>query len=113
MYNLGQVVGGITNYLDEEILTKIAGWQKWVIGAGLGVALNKSTNLFNTLKTNPMIKALDVIDKNDMIDVETLYKEIKKQARKGPITFNVPMIGNMTLNEGDVDKIYNNIKEFE
>lgn len=113
MYNLGQVVGGVTNYLDDEILSKISGWQKWVIGAGLGVSLTKASNIFNELKKNPMVKALEIVDKNDMIDVDTLYKEVKKQAKKGSITFNVPMIGNMTLNEGDVDKIYNNIREFE
>ena len=113
MYSLGQVVGGITNYLDAEVLSKIAGWQKWVIGAGLGVTLNKSANIFNELKNNPMIKALGVIDKNDMIDVDTLYHEIKKQAKKGPVTFNLPLVGNMTLNESDVDKMYNNIREFE
>lgn len=113
MYNLGQVVGGVTNYLDAEILNKINGWQKWVIGAGLGVAMNKASNIFNELKNNTMVKTLEIIDENDMIDVDTLYREVKKQARKGAITFNVPMLGNLTLNESDVDKIYNNIKEFE
>ena len=113
MYNLGQVVGGISNYLDAEILGKITGWQKWIVGAGLGLSINKATNIFNELKNNAMIKTLEIIDDNDMIDVDTLYREVKKQARKGPITFNVPMIGNLTLNESDVDKIYNNIREFE
>ena len=102
---------GLAQYVDEEIVSKISGWQKWVVGAGLGVALDKGVNIFNELKSNPMVKALEVIDKNDMIDVDTLYKSIKKQAHNNPVTFSVPMVGVMTLNESDVDKIYEAIKE--
>lgn len=110
MYNYSQVINGLAKYIDEEIISKIDGWQKWIIGAGLGMSLDKGVNIFNELKTNPVVKALGVIDKNDMIDVETLYHNIKKQAHNNPITFSVPMIGAMTLNELDVDKIYEAIK---
>lgn len=111
MYNYGQVMSGLAKYVDDEIVSKIGGWQKWIVGAGIGVALDKGVNIFNELKTNPMVKALEVIDKNDMIDVDALYKSIKKQAQNNPVTFNVPMVGAMTLNESDVDKIYEAIKE--
>lgn len=111
MYNYGQVMRGLAQYVDEEIVSKISGWQKWVVGAGLGVALDKGVNIFNELKSNQMVKALEVIDKNDMIDVDTLYKSIKKQAHNNPVTFSVPIVGAMTLNESDVDKIYEAIKE--
>lgn len=110
MYNYSQVINGLAKYIDEEIVSKIDGWQKWIIGAGLGMSLDKGVNIFNELKVNPMVKALGVIDKNDMIDVETLYHNVKKQAHNNPITFSVPMIGVMTLNELDVDKIYESIK---
>lgn len=111
MYNYSQVINGLARYIDEEIVSKIDGWQKWIVGAGLGMSLDKGVNIFNELKTNPMVKALGVIDNNDMVDVETLYKNVKKQAHNNPITFNVPMVGAMTLNESDVDKLYNYIKE--
>ena len=109
MYNYSQVLKGIAKYVDDEILTKINGWQKWIIGAGVGVSLEKSTNLFNELKNNSMVKTLGIIDKNDKIDVELLYRELKKQAQKGAITFELQMIGVITLNERDVDIIYSDI----
>lgn len=113
MYNYNQVMNGVIKYVDSEILDKIQGWQKWVVGAGIGVALNKTSEIFNELKKNTLIKTLSIIDDNDMIDIDTLYKEIKKQARKSSVSFSVPMLGTMTLNEGDVDKLYNFIKNEE
>lgn len=111
MYNLGQVVRGISEYLDNEIVYKISGWQRWVVGAGLGVSLNRSTEIFNELKKNEIVKTLGLIDNDDKIDVDTIYKELVKQAKKGAITFNLPMIGSITLNEKDVNKLYDYIRQ--
>jgi hypothetical protein len=40
-----------------------------------------------------------------------LYREFYKQAQKGAVTFAVPMIGAMTLNHTDVEKLYRYIIE--
>lgn len=111
MYEYSKVLNGITTYIDREIVDKINGWQKWVVGSGIGIAMSNSTNVFNELKKNQVVKMLGVIDKDDKIDVEKIYKELKKQARKGAITFDVPLVGTITLNEQDVDKLYQYIKE--
>ena len=111
MYNVNQVISGLAKFIDTEIVSKITGWQKWIIGAGLGLSLEKATNIFNSLKSNEMIKALDIIDKNDKINVDVLYKHIKNQAQKGAITFDLPFVGVMTLNEYDIDKLYNCIRD--
>jgi DNA-binding transcriptional regulator LsrR (DeoR family) len=111
MYEYSKVLNGITTYIDREIVDKINGWQKWVVGSGIGIAMSNSTNVFNELKKNQVVKMLGVIDKDDKIDVEKIYKELKKQAKKGAITFDVPLVGTMTLNEQDVDKLYQYIKE--
>lgn len=111
MVKLNQVQGGIIRYLDNEIMPKINGWQKWVFGAMAGTALNKTTNIFNALKQNEFIKMLEVIDKEDNIDLDTIYREFHKQAQKGAVTFDVPMIGAITLDHTDVEKIYRYIRE--
>lgn len=111
MYEYNKVIYGIAKYIDTEIVDKITGWQKWIVGGGIGIALSNTTELFNKLKQNEFVKILGIIDKNDKIDVEKIYKEMKKQAQKGAITFNIPIIGAITLNEQDVEKLYNLIKE--
>ena len=110
MYELNQVVNGITRYLDNEIIPNVVGWQKWVVGAGLGVGLSKSTNVFNAYKDHPMVKSLELVDSNDLIDIDLLHKEFSKQAEKGAITFDMPFVGPLTLNRDDVDKLYTYIK---
>ena len=106
MYEYNKVLNGVAKYVDNEIISKINGWKKWVIGSGIGIAMSNSTNVFNQLKENQFVKMLNIIDKNDKIDVDKIYQEMKKQAKKGAITFDVPMLGAITLNESDVDKMY-------
>ena len=79
MYNLGQVVRGISEYLDNEIVYKISGWQRWVVGAGLGVSLNRSTEIFNELKKNEIVKTLGLIDNDDKIDVDTIKDNVQEK----------------------------------
>lgn len=110
MYEYSKVLNGITKYIDTEIVDKIEGWQKWVIGSGIGIALSNSTNLFNQLKDNEIVKMLGVINEENKIDIEKIYKEFKNQAKKGSISFEVPLVGTLTLNEQDVDKIYDFIR---
>ena len=110
MYEYSKVLNGVAKYIDTEIVDKITGWKKWVIGSGVGIALSNTTDVFNQVKNNDFVKMLNVIDKDDKINVEKIYKEMKKQAKKGAITFDVPMIGALTLNEQDVDKMYELIK---
>ena len=111
MVTLNQVQNGIVKYLDAEITPNIIGWQKWVFGASVSIALSKITNIFNALKQNEFIKMLEILDENDNIDIDTLYREFYKQAQKGAITFTVPVVGAMTLNHTDVEKLYRYIIE--
>ena len=111
MVAYNQVVNGMTKYIDQEIINKIQGWQRWALGAGAGIMMTKGSNMFNALKANPIIKMLDVIDENDMIDIDTIYTELRKQAEKGAATFDAPMIGTITLTKDDVDKLYRLITE--
>lgn len=110
MYEYNQVINGIAKYIDEEIISQIDGWKKWVIGSGVGIALSDGTEIFNNIKNNDLVKMLGIVDKDDKINVDKIYKELKKQSKKSSITFNVPMIGVMTLTEQDVEKLYKAIK---
>ena len=111
MVTYNQVVNGMTKYIDQEIVNKIQGWQRWALGAGAGIMMNKGTNMFNAFKAHPVVKMLEVIDENGMIDIDTIYTELRKQAEKGSATFDAPMIGTITLTKDDVDKLYRLIKE--
>lgn len=107
MYNYEKVVNGLTKYIDTEIVNKVPGWKRWILGSGIGIMMSNATNIFDQLKKNDFIKLLDLIDSNNNINVEIIYKELKKQAQKGSVNIELPMIGSFVLNEQDVDKLYN------
>lgn len=111
MITLAQAISGAERYIEAEIIAKIPGWQKWVVGAGVSRALSRAGDIFSELKEHPMIKMLAIIDpKTDEIDIDALYNEFTKQAQRGAVTFNVPLAGALTLTAADVDKIYQYIK---
>lgn len=113
MATFEQVKSGISKYLDFEVLPKIQGWQKWVIGAGCSMYLEKGVSVFNELKENPMIQKLELINSENKIDIDTLYRFLSAEAKKSAITFKSKMMGDITLNAKDVEKLYTYIKEFE
>lgn len=104
---------GCSKYLDMELMPKIPGWRKWAVGAALAMYLEKGIDVFNALKENDFIKALDVINKDNEIDLEKLYKAILAQAEKSAVTFKTNILGDITIKADDVKKLYCYIKEFE
>lgn len=109
MVTVAQVQSGIQKYINNEFLNKLTGVQKWAVDAFSAMYLLNAGNIFGSLKVNPLVAALGVIDEQDHIDIDKLYKHFKAAAGKSPATISVPLLGAVTLNEGDVDKLYNYI----
>ena len=105
MYEYSKILDAIAKFVDEDILTNVNGWQKWVLGSGIGLVLNDGEDMLNKIKDNEFVKMLKIVD-GDKINVDKIYKELKKQAKKTPISINIPMVGVLTLKEEDVDKLY-------
>ena len=51
-------------------------------------------------------KKMNLIDKNNKINIDLLYKELKVQAAKSAVMFEIPTIGPLVIDESDLDKIY-------
>lgn len=111
MTDLNNIITGIKKYLESELLERVTGWQKWTVGAALSMILDNAVNVFNSLKTNPVIKSMGVINNDDEIDIDKVYKYFIEQARKSAVTFNLPIIGAVTMKADDVEKIYSFIKK--
>lgn len=106
MVNISQLRNGIILYLDNELLHKMTGWQKWLTGAYLTRVMAKADDIFKTVKENPAIKALDLIDEDGMIDIDEIYSCISPQAKKESIQLQIPLIGEIKITSDDVDKMY-------
>lgn len=105
MYEYNKIINALAKFVDEEILTGIGGWQRWILGSGIGIALSDGEEVFHQIKNNEVVKMLKLVD-GDKINVDKIYKELKKQANRSPINIPIPMIGTLTLKEEDVDKVY-------
>ena len=105
MYHYERVLNGLVKFIDDELLPKVDGLQRWVLGTGAGIAANKGAKIFHSLKDNSLLNTLDIVD-GEQVNVDLIYEELSKQATASPIVIDIPMVGTIKLNKSDVDKIY-------
>lgn len=111
MVSMIQVKQGLSAYITQEIIAKMGGWQQWVAGAFVAVAMQRADQIFEKLSKNAVVEALGIVREDGMIDIDTLYGAFKQQAsQSGPVAIELPMIGTVTLSAGDIDMIYDHVK---
>jgi hypothetical protein len=111
MVTLNHIYSGAVRYIDTEITPKMSGWHRWAFGALSAVWLGNISNTFEKIKETPFVKSLGVINESDMIDIDKLYRAVYDQAQKGAVTFDLPIVGALTVNKTDLERIYRYIKE--
>lgn len=105
MVHYKQAIEGFARFIDTEIVPKMDGLQKWVFGTGAGIAMRKADEMFHQFKDHPLLIALDLV-KGDEINIELLYEELIKQANQSAIKIEIPMLGTLSLNKDDIEKMY-------
>lgn len=105
MYHYKTVIQGLAKFIDHELVPKMTGLNKWVFGTGAGIALDKAEKLFHSIKDCQLLHTLELIEE-DKIDITCIYRELLSQAEKGPVRIEIPMLGTITLDKTDVEKLY-------
>lgn len=112
MVTRDKVINGLSRYIDAEIASKMAGWQKFVFATSAGIIMSKSDSLMQEIAKNPIVSALGIVSDNGEIDIDTIYREAQKQAQNcGAFTVSIPLIGNITLSASDIDTAYRYIMQ--
>ena len=110
MLHYTKVIQGIANYIDAELVGKLAGsWKAWLLGGMAGIAMTRAEQIFQGIKDNPAMAALGLVD-GENVNVDILFSELRKQAQKGTATATLPVIGPVTFTAADVDALYRYIK---
>ena len=109
MVSVGKVQQGIGDYINEEFVGKLSGLQKWGVDIAAGLLLVNAADIFNKYKDNDLVKMMGIIDSEDNIDIDKIYYRAKSAAQKGPVTFTMPIVGAVTLNEHDIERLYAHI----
>ena len=105
MVNYKQAIDGIARYIDSEIVPKMDGLQKWIFGTGAGIAMRKADEIFHQFKDHQLLKALDLV-KGEDINIELIYEELIKQANQSAVKIEIPLLGTLSLNKDDIEKMY-------
>lgn len=102
---VGQVAQGVATYIDRELVPKVPGIRKWVLGisgAYAGKMIEEKVDEYRDL-----LISIGVMEEDGMIDIDTLASHLKKSAAvNGPVTEHFPMLGDITFDSGDVDKLH-------
>ena len=110
MLHYTKVIQGIANYIDAELVGKLAGsWKAWLLGGMAVIAMTRAEQIFQGIKYNPAMAALGLVD-GENVNVDILFSELRKQAQKGTATATLPVIGPVTFTAADVDALYRYIK---
>jgi hypothetical protein len=105
-----KALDGISRFINNEIYSDLTDWQEFLARLMVGRILSNEENIKEMLVNNPYIKTFGIINSDGMIDVDDLAKDIKREiARKGKVSFELPMFGNITFCPSDVDILYKHI----
>ena len=110
-YYASQVLNGLMNYVDSEVMGKLPTSGKWVVGTAVNLMTNKAQNVIDTLSDNEIVKMLGIVDEEGMIDIDELLSAMKTSAdRYGVLSVDVPLIGRLSFSSSDVDSLKNYIR---
>ncbi len=110
MVTMDKVKRGTAMYLETELVPSLGGWQKWLVGAGAAILVNRMDSVVVNLANMPVVKMMDIIH-GDKIDIETVYEAVREQAKTTPAVVDIPGLGTLKLSVADVDKLYKMIME--
>lgn len=110
-YTFEKVIDGISKYIDREIYAGMNDFQELVARIFVGRVIDNEEGVKKALIDNGFIRTFAIMDKDGMVDIDTLAKDVKREIeRKGKLVVSIPMFGKMTFTPEDVDVILNYIK---
>lgn len=107
-----KVIDGLIKYIDKHVLPQMTPLQE-VGYLTISEAIRNDVGAIEQLISNNVFaKMLFSADRNGEVSLERLVSGLRKViAKKGSLTFNIPMYGNFTLNDSDITEILKNMTE--
>ena len=112
MVTTEQIERGFARWLDNELMPHFPanGWKKVIAGTAASIMIKRGGTMITALAENPIVKALEVA-KDGMFDIEILRDEMKSNMSATGLKIDIPIVGAITLNKGDIDIIAQYIME--
>ena len=105
MVTVDQVKQGIVRYIDAEFTSKLQGMKKWLVPIAAAAVVNAKIDALASTG-RPMLVAAGYMAEDGMIDIDRIYSDLIDVARKqGAVTENLPVLGDVTFSESDINSL--------
>ena len=107
MVTLQQVQTGLFNYIDREWLPHMTGLKKVGLTAYMTLAAGNLTALAAKYINHPAIAGLGIVDEQGCVDIDKAYTAVIPSFNNGAKhSIELPLIGSVTLDRSDIDKLH-------
>ena len=110
MITAQQLVNGIIQYADAEIIPHLSGVKRYGAAVYLALAANNAQNLLSGILSNPAIAILGVCDENGGINLDKLHTAAIQSFSDEKLTLDVPVIGAFAFTKDDIDRLFETIR---
>lgn len=110
MISTQQLVSGIINYADAEIIPKLSGVKRYGSAVYLALAAKNAQATIPAYLNSPAIKLLGVCDEHGNIDLDKIHAAAIQAFKDDKMTVEVPVIGAFTFTRDDVDRLCETIR---
>lgn len=109
MISKEKVIAGAGAYVDREVLPRLPELKSLMVAGVVSLYLRRAPELFARLENDPAVKMAGVMA-DGMIDVDALYDAFAPKISK-PVELSVPLIGCLSFDRTEVDKLLHYIRE--
>ncbi len=107
MLEFEKVLKGIEKYIYRELYKGLTDWQCFMAEIAVKRIVNRSDVLKETLKSNPVIQMLDIMDEDGNVDVEGLMSDIRSKIEEmGKLSLSIPLFGTFSFCPSDVEVLH-------
>lgn len=100
-----QLMGGIADYIDDEIIPNLPTNGKWAMSVLSIIAMKRSESIVDELIKSSILQTIGVVS-DEKIDSELVLIAMKETADKyGKMIISVPMVGQLSFDGEDIDKL--------
>lgn len=110
MVTVKQVQSGIVRYVDSDLLPHLDGMKKIGLGIYMGLASENIGAAIQKYKGHPAVAMLNVVTEDGMVDIDKVYAVAKPMFDQKQ-SIDLPLIGRVTFDGNDVEKLYRYISE--
>lgn len=104
-----RAINGVVAYMDREIIPHIPGWKAIAVSGVIALYAARAPQILEALQQRPAVQALGVFGEGGQIDVDALYNAFAPKMER-PIEIQLPLVGALTFDRAEADKLLQYIK---